>query len=222
MLQEKNYYIMVIIFDTKRYILPLVTGTDPRFNFNEEIYKEIKYEDMEKKYMEILIYYLPNTYDIYSLGKLENIVQIANIYSGYKIDLLTIAVGPENHNMILLNPNNPNIKLGRISYTIRCTHLEKISIVIKKINVELYHLLQSNISIRFKYRDDRNILNSKYTSGIEPNLLLKENKTFFKYNDDNILTLNTNSSMLELLSADSSLNLYSLQLIDTSLIPKQL
>ena len=48
MLQEKNYYIMVIIFDTKRYILPLVTGTDPRFNFNEEIYKEIKYEDMEK------------------------------------------------------------------------------------------------------------------------------------------------------------------------------
>ena len=220
MLQEKYYYIMVIIFDGKRYILPLVTGSDPKFNFNEEIYKEIKYEDMEKKYMEILIYCLPNTIDIYSLGKLENIVQIADIYSGYKIDLLTIAVGPENHNMILLNPNNQNIKLGRISYTIRCTHLEKINIIIKKINVELYHLLQSKISIRLKYRDDRNILNSKYTSGIEPNLLLKENKTFFKYNDDNILTLNTNSSMLELLSADSSLNLYSLQLIDTSLIPK--
>ena len=221
MLQDKNYYIMVIIFDGKKYILPLVTGTDPKFNFNEEIHKEFKYEDMEKKYMEILIYYLPNNFDIYKMGKLENLVKVANFYSGYKIDLLTIAVGPENHNMILLNNNIPNIKLGRISYTIKCTHVEKINIIIKKINVELDHLFQTAISIRFKYRDNKNILNSKYTSGIEPHLQLKEKKTFFEYdNKNNTLTLNTTSSMFELVSADASLNLYSVQLIDTSLIPK--
>ena len=221
MLQDKNYYIMVIIFDGKKYILPLVTGTDPKFNFNEEIHKEFKYEDMEKKYMEILIYYLPNNFDIYKMGKLENLVEVANFYSGYKIDLLTIAVGPENHNMILLNNNIPNIKLGRISYTIKCTHVEKINIIIKKINVELDHLFQTAISIRFKYRDNKNILNSKYTSGIEPHLQLKEKKTFFEYdNKNNTLTLNTTSSMFELVSADASLNLYSVQLIDTSLIPK--
>ncbi len=221
MLQDKNYYIMVIIFDGKKYILPLVTGTDPKFNFNEEIHKEFKYEDMEKKYMEILIYYLPNNFDIYKMGKLENLVEVANFYSGYKIDLLTIAVGPENHNMILLNNNIPNIKLGRISYTIKCTHVEKINIIIKKINVELDHLFQTAISIRFKYRDNKNVLNSNYTSGIEPHLQLKEKKTFFEYdNKNNTLTLNTTSSMFELVSADASLNLYSVQLIDASLIPK--
>ena len=222
MLQDNNYYIMIIIFDGKKYILPLVLGTDPKFNFDEEIHKELKYEDMEKKYMEILIYYLPSNFDVFSNGKLENLLKFANLYSGYKIDLLTIAVGPENHNMILLNNNIPNIKLGRISYTIRCTHVEKINIIIKKINVELAHLFQTEVSIRFKYRDDRNILNSKYTLGIEPHLQLKDKKTFFEYdnNNKNPLTLNIISSMLELVSADASLNLYSVQLIDTSLIPK--
>ena len=38
MLQDNNYYIMVIIFDKKQYTLPLVTGKNPKFNFDERIY----------------------------------------------------------------------------------------------------------------------------------------------------------------------------------------
>ena len=55
MLQEEKvyyilifqYYIMQIIFDEKEYILPLVTGSNPKFTFDEIITQEMKYEEME-------------------------------------------------------------------------------------------------------------------------------------------------------------------------------
>ena len=43
MLQENKSYIMKIIFDDKEYILPLVTGKDPKFTFDQIIIKELKY-----------------------------------------------------------------------------------------------------------------------------------------------------------------------------------
>ena len=39
MLQENKSYIMKIIFDDLEYILPLETGTDPKFNFDQTIQK---------------------------------------------------------------------------------------------------------------------------------------------------------------------------------------
>ena len=84
MLQDNNYYIMVIIFDKKQYTLPLVTGKKPKFNFDEIIYKEIKYEEMENKYMEVILYSLPITFDIYSQNKIELLIESASLYSAFK------------------------------------------------------------------------------------------------------------------------------------------
>ena len=131
MLQDNNYYIMVIIFDKKQYTLPLVTGKNPKFNFDEIIHKEIKYEEMENKYMEVILYSLPITFDIYSQSKIELLIESASLYSAFKIDLLTVALGPENHNMVLLDPKKKYVHLGRISYTIECKQIDDINILIK-------------------------------------------------------------------------------------------
>ena len=40
---------MQIIFDEKEYILPMVTGTNPKFVFDEIIHKEIPYEEIQVK-----------------------------------------------------------------------------------------------------------------------------------------------------------------------------
>ena len=66
MLQENKSYIMKIIFDDLEYILPLETGTDPKFNFDQTITKQLKYEQLEKKYMEIILYSLPSSFEFYT------------------------------------------------------------------------------------------------------------------------------------------------------------
>ena len=102
MLQENKYYIMVIIFDKKQYTLPIVTGKNPKFNFDQTIVKEMKYEEMENKFMEIILYTLPIDFDIFS-QKIDILLQQSTVYSAFKIDLLTVALGPENHNIVLLD-----------------------------------------------------------------------------------------------------------------------
>ena len=220
MLQDNNYYIMVIIFDKKQYTLPLVTGKNPKFNFDERIYKEIKYEEMENKYMEVILYSLPITFDIYSQNKIELLIESASLYSAFKIDLLTVALGPENHNMVLLDPKKKYVHLGRISYTIECKQIDDINILIKSVKIELNHLLQNDISLKLKYRDDNKQYNTKYTKTLSANLLNKEGKTLFEYYNNspnlNPLVIRTKTSMLDLLSSDSSINLYSIRLIDVS------
>ena len=220
MLQDNNYYIMVIIFDKKQYTLPLVTGKNPKFNFDERIYKEIKYEEMENKYMEVILYSLPITFDIYSQNKIELLIENASLYSAFKIDLLTVALGPENHNMVLLDPKRKYVHLGRISYTIECKQIDDINILIKSVKIELNHLLQNDISLKLKYRDDNKQYNTKYTKTLSANLLNKEGKTLFEYYNNspnlNPLVIRTKTSMLDLLSSDSSINLYSIRLIDVS------
>ena len=44
MLQENKSYIMKIIFDNEEFILPLVIGQNPKFNFDQFITKQYKYE----------------------------------------------------------------------------------------------------------------------------------------------------------------------------------
>ena len=56
MLQENKSYIMKIIFDNEEFILPLVIGQNPKFNFDQFITKQYKYEQLEKTYMEIILY----------------------------------------------------------------------------------------------------------------------------------------------------------------------
>ena len=119
MLQENKSYIMKIIFDNDEFILPLVTGQNPKFNFDQIITKQYKYEQLEKTYMEILLYSLPKTFDIYSItGTKNELIQKASLYSSFRISLLTIVIGPEFHNLRLISPFKKKLShiLSTISY----------------------------------------------------------------------------------------------------------
>ena len=220
MLQDKNFYIMKILFDDTQYVSTLQSGKNPKFKFDQLILKEMAFDDMEKKYFQVILYYLPNTFDYCKEGSLENIIKKSKIYSSFKIDLLTIAVGPEYHNIILNSPKK-NERLGRIMYTITCKQISNINVEINSVEIKLNELLQNNIALSLKYKEkNKQKPNSLYTPEIIPKLNPKEKITEYYYrkneNQKNPLTLNIRSSMIDFTSNDSYLNIYSIRLIQNT------
>ena len=211
MLQENNYYIMEIIFDGKQYVLPLVSGSNPKFYFDELIQKEMKYEEMEEKYMEITLHYLPTSFDIYQNNKKQQLIEKSSVYSSFKIDLLSIAFGPAHHDIVLLDPKNKNSHLGRISYTLTCKHLENIDIKITQAKIQMNYLLQSETALKIVYNNKE----SNYSKGLAAKMLTKVDKTEYEYtyavnsnNNKKELEFQTKCSMDELRNADSTINVY--------------
>ena len=49
-MQINQFYIMKIIFDTEEDILPIVSGVKPKFNFDKIYNKNIKFDELEKKF----------------------------------------------------------------------------------------------------------------------------------------------------------------------------
>ena len=218
MLQESQFYLMKILFDDCQYQSTLQTGKNPKFNFDKIIIKEMRFDEMESKYFEIIIYCLPSSFDCFKEGgSIENMIKKSKIFSSFKIDLLTLAVGPEYHNIILTSPKNSE-KLGRIMYTITCKQISNISVKINSVKIQMNELLQNNIALSLKYNQkNKQKSNSLYTHEINPNLNQKEKKTEYNYftneNQRNPLTLNIKSSMIDFTSNDSYLNVYSIRLI---------
>ena len=217
MLQENNYYIMEIIFDGKQYVLPLVSGSNPKFYFDELIQKEMKYEEMEEKYMEITLHYLPTSFDIYQNNKKQQLIEKSSVYSSFKIDLLSIAFGPAHHDIVLLDPKNKNSHLGRISYTLTCKHLENIDIKITQAKIQMNYLLQSETALKIVYNNNE----SNYSKGLAAKMLTKVDKTEYEYtyavnstSNKKELEFQTKCSMDELRNADSTINVYTFRLID--------
>ena len=218
MLQENQSYMMKIIFDDLEYILPLVSGQNPKFSFDQIITKQLQYDQLEKKYMEIILYSLPSSVDLYSLGgQKDKLLEQANVYSSYKISLLTIVVGPEFHNLVLTCPWKKNVHLGRVMYIITCKQIANINIKINNVKIYLDNLLNNDIALKLKYHDNKTNPNSTYTSGIAPNIIQKEKITEYNYKpnleDNNPLNIYIKTSMYDLTLADSSLNAYTIRLI---------
>jgi len=218
MLQENQKYMMKIIFDDLEYILPLVSGQNPKFSFDQIITKQLQYDQLEKKYMEIILYSLPSSVDLYSLGgQKDKLLEQANIYSSYKISLLTIVVGPEFHNLVLTCPWKKNVHLGRVMYIITCKQIANINIRINSVKIDLDNLLNNDIALKLKYHDNKTNPNSTYTSEISPNIIQKEKITEYNYKpnleDNNPLNIYIKTSMYDLTLADSTLNVYTIRLI---------
>ena len=130
---------------------------------------------MENKFLEIMIYSLPLSFDYTKEGSRENIIKKAKIYSSFKIDLLTLAVGPEFHDIILTSPKKPSEMLG------------------------------NNIALSLKYNDkNKQKGNSLYTHQISPILNQKEKLTEYNYISNefknNPLIINTMNSMIDFLT----------------------
>ena len=219
-MQINQFYIMKIIFDNEEDILPIVSGVKPKFNFDKIYNKNIKFDELEKKFMEIIIYNLPPDFDLYNGGNLKNLLKKAKIFSSFKIDFLTLVVGPEFHNIVLKSSDKKDIKVGRITYTIICKQLANIKVTINKVKIQINELLHNNIALRLKYGEKNNKeeeQNKNYSYEIIPNLLQKENITEYIYNskggEKNPLVINIKSSMIDFTSNDSYLNVYSIRLI---------
>ena len=213
MLQENKSYIMKIIFDEEEFILPLVTGSNPKYTFEQIITKQFKYDDLEKKYMEIIFYSLPKNIDIYKIGgSREELIQQADIYSSFKISLLTIVIGPEFHNLALTSPYKKNVHLGRVMYTITSKQIANINIKINSVKLTLNNLSNNDVALKLKYHDKKLTHNSTYTNSLKPNVFEKEKIVEYIFNpkkeESNPLNLNIKTSMYDLALADSSLNVY--------------
>ena len=218
MLKENQFYILKVIFDNQEYNSTLQSGKNPKFNIDQIVVKEMKFDEMENKYFQIILLCLPSNFNYMQEGKMENIIKKAKIYSSLKIDLLTLVVGPELHNLILISPKNKLEKLGRIMYTITCKHISDINVKINSVKIEMKELFQNNISLSLKYKEkNKQKQNSIYTNEISPILNKEEKKTEYLYNSNNQkndLVINARCSMTDFTSNDSYLNVYSIRLIN--------
>ena len=137
---------MKIIFDNEEFILPLVIGQNPKFNFDQFITKQYKYEQLEKTYMEIILYSLPNTEDIYNIANTKNeLIEKADYYSSFKISLLTIVIGPEFHNLVLASPSKKGSYKGRVMYIITCKQIAVINVKVNNVKISFDNLNNNDI-----------------------------------------------------------------------------
>ena len=219
MLQENKSYIMKIIFDNEEFILPLVIGQNPKFNFDQFITKQYKYEQLEKTYMEIILYSLPNTEDIYNIANTKNeLIEKADYYSSFKISLLTIVIGPEFHNLVLASPSKKGSYKGRVMYIITCKQIAVINVKVNNVKISFDNLNNNDIALKLKYNDKKLNSNNMYTPPISPNILEKEKIVEYFYKpkigESNPLNLNIKTSMYDLALSDSSLNFYTVRTIN--------
>lgn len=226
-MQMNQIYLMKIIFDREESILPVVSGEKPKFNFDKIYNKNVKFSDLEKKYMEIIIYCLPPNYDLFKGESLQELIKKAKVFSSFKIDILTLVVGPEFHNIVLKSPNKKSEKVGRITYTIICKQIEDIKVKINRATIKINELLHNNIALSLKYdeKNKKNEQNKKYSNELSPNLKPKDKITEYNFNpkenEANPLIINTKSSMIDFTSNDSYLNIYSVRLIKKNSKDKQ-
>ena len=219
MLQENKSYIMKIIFDNEEFILPLVMGQNPKFNFDQYITKQYRYEQLETTYMEIMLYSLPNTDNICSIGNTKDeLIEKADLYSWFKISLLTIAIGPEFHNLGLVSPHKKGMHLGRVMYIITCKQIAVINVKVNNVKIAFDNLSNNDIALKLKYNDKKLNPNNMYTPPISPNILEKEKIVEYYYKpkmgENNPLNLNIKTSKYDLALSDCSLNFYTVRTIN--------
>ena len=186
MLTENTLYILQIIFDGKEFPLSFGNGNNPSFIFNETFGKEIVFEKMEKSFLEIYLYtHKKMLNNIQNLTKGEILAE-SQIFSCFKINLLTLALAPEKHDLKLIDPKRMRVHLGRISYCISCKHIEDLylKIIGFKINLKKLKYNEIALNLKFENKNFRREKESQYSDnfiGIPNN---KENSMIYEFSND--------------------------------------
>ena len=133
--------------------------------------------------------------------------------------MLTIAIGPEHHDIRLLDYKRSNVIIGRISFNVACFHIENITLDIKNIQFKVFHLVQNEVVMKLKFRDTQHSIETNYTDPILPTRLNKEEVTIYNWiepeeTDKSKLALQLQLSMMELRSSNSSINIYDIRMVD--------
>ena len=153
MLPENTLYILYIIFDGKDFPMVFGKGNNPTFVFNQTFGKEISFEKLSKSFMEVYLYtYKSNLNDKRNIDLMtkSDILGEAQIFSSFKINLLTLAYAPEKHDLALIDPKRVRVQLGRISYCVSCKHIEDVDIKIKAFKININNLKYNEIALKLK------------------------------------------------------------------------
>ena len=208
MLAENTLYILQIIFDGKEFPLSFGHGNNPSFVFNETFGKEITFEKMSTSFMEINLYThktMLNNKNLPYMTKGEILSQ-SQIFSFFKINLLTIAIAPEKHDFVLIDPKRIRVQLGRISYYISCKHMEDLNMKINGFRMNLKNLKYNEIALNLKFgnKNFNREKESQYTESFigEPNS--SENSMIYEYSDEKEDKDEDNSFIDEKCSYDSN------------------
>ena len=203
MLTENTLYILHVIFDGKDFPMAFGKGNNPTFMFNQTFCKEITFERMSKSYLEVYLYtYKSNLNDKRNLDYMTKaeILSESQIFSCLKINLLTLALAPEKHDLALKDPKRSRVLLGRITYCVSCKHIEDINLKIKKFRINLNDLKYNDIALKFRL-ENKNFNRQKesiYTNNLigEPNS--DGNKMIYEYpmnQSEDILDYNLSESL---------------------------
>ena len=204
MLSENTLYILYIIFDGKDFPMVFGKGNNPNFVFNQTFAKEITFEKMATSYLEVYLFtYKSNLNDkrnIDFMTKAEILAQ-AQIFSCFKINLLTLALAPEKHDLVLIDPKRIRVQLGRISYFVSCKHIEDVNLKITKFKINLNNLKFDEIALKLKFKNKN--FNRKKESEYTPNLIGEpndnENSMIYEYplnKEEDILMKNMSESII--------------------------
>ena len=201
MLPENRIYILEIIFDGKEYPLSFGYGNNPSFIFDETIGKEIFFNKMSTSYIEIIIYTHKNKAKDVQLFKnmtKGEILAGTQLFSCLKIDFLTLALSPEKHDFVLLDPRRTRVQLGRINYNLSCKQVEDISIKIKSFKINLNNLNYNQIALNLKYENSNLsiIKETEYTSNFHGIPNPKDNCMIYQYMSLNEFFSNNNESSI--------------------------
>ena len=220
---------LYIIFDNDEQQITYASGNNPKFSFDTTIEKEIPYNQLEDSYLEIFIYSLPLNTQIETL-KTQNskdVINSATLYSALKIDLLTLAIAPEHHDIGLVDNKKKHIQIGRINYMVSCSHIENIHIQLDNINFTLNSMTKNDLALKLKMKAAKTQKQSKYTKEFHGKLIPKEEHTEYSCscsggdsnNNDNdsnsnVLSIQNKMSMKDLRNSESVLNIYTVRLVD--------
>ena len=210
MLTENTIYIMQIIFDGKEYPLSFGSGNNPSFIFDETLGKEILFNKMSSSYMEIFLYTHKNkskNVQVFKNMTKGEILSGTQLFSCLKIDLLTLALSPEKHDLVLLDPKRNRAQLGRINYNLSCRQIEDISIKVKSFRLNLYKMNYNEIALNLKYENASLSIfkETEYSDGFHGTPNTKDNSMTYQYfplnkglisNNDSINNFKSNKEIL--------------------------
>lgn len=107
---------------------------------------------------------MPKTTKLGDMSDLALLAKKLTPISRMNIDLLTIAIGPEHHDLRLLDLQvkknllflfliwkNKN-SIGRLSFNISCSHIENIEIKLKHFRCKITDLWKNELCFKMRYR----------------------------------------------------------------------
>ena len=211
MLTENRIYIMQVIFDGKEYPLSFGSGNNPSFIFDETIGKEIVFNKMPSSYMEIFLYTHKNeskNVQVFKNMTKGEILAGTQLFSCLKIDLLTLALAPEKHDLVLLDPKRTRVQLGRINYNLSCKQIEDISIKVKSFKLNLNNLNYNEIALNLKYENTSLSLikETEYSDSFHGIPNPKDNSTVYQYIPNYDILNSKNNSYFNINNTSTSIN----------------